>query len=207
MSSVGRPIGSKNRRGHSAGGKRKNAGRPSGEQQEQEQNEAAERARRMHDQRQSISEADTLRVVEAERLREENKERKMSQALKLLRATAIDQRVRDDDWREYEGGDIDGDGGSEKNAPSIEEADEVADYETDDKDKGGGATKERRAMCRNAYIPPPGTPISEIAIILDNTRKRLENPNRTLAQAYRHMWIAPGMDPLSFPGGPGKANR
>eukprot|EP00978_Attheya_sp_CCMP212_P038717 scaffold194704_cov67-Attheya_sp.AAC.1 len=23
-----------------------------------------------------------------------------------------------------------------------------------------------------------------------------------LAQAYRHMWIAPGMDPLSFPGGP-----
>eukprot|EP00978_Attheya_sp_CCMP212_P001888 scaffold3902_cov53-Attheya_sp.AAC.7 len=94
----------------------------------------------------------------------------------------------------YEGEDIDGDGGSEKNAPSIEEADEVANYETDD--EGEGATKERRARCRNAYmIPPPGTPI---AIILDNTRKMLENPNRTLAL---------GMDPLSFPGGPGNANR
>jgi hypothetical protein len=131
----------------------------------------------MQDQRQSIiSEADALRVAEAEHLREENKKRKMSQALKLLHATAIDQRVHDDDWREYEGEDIDGDGGSEKNAPSIEEADEVADYETDD--EGGGATKERRARCRNAYIPPPGTPIANI---LDNTRKRLENPNRTLA--------------------------
>jgi hypothetical protein len=68
MISGGRPIDSKNRRGHSAGGKHKNVGRPSGEQQEQEQNEAAERARRMQDQRQSISEADALRVAEAERL-------------------------------------------------------------------------------------------------------------------------------------------
>jgi hypothetical protein len=39
-----------------------------------------------------------LRVTEAERLREENKERRMLQALKLLRATAIDQRVRDARW-------------------------------------------------------------------------------------------------------------
>ena len=40
---------------------------------------------------------------------------------------------RDADWHEHEGEDIDGDadGGSEQNAPSIEEAEEVADYETE----------------------------------------------------------------------------
>eukprot|EP00978_Attheya_sp_CCMP212_P000452 scaffold896_cov58-Attheya_sp.AAC.4 len=68
MSSGGRLIGSKNRRGHSAGGKRKNAGRPSREGQEQERNEAAERAHRLQDQRQFSSEAAALRVTEAERL-------------------------------------------------------------------------------------------------------------------------------------------
>jgi hypothetical protein len=62
MSSGGRPIGSKNQRGHSAGGKRKIAGRPSREQQEQDQNEAAERVRRMQDQRQSSSVFSTSRM-------------------------------------------------------------------------------------------------------------------------------------------------
>eukprot|EP00978_Attheya_sp_CCMP212_P048127 scaffold475473_cov173-Attheya_sp.AAC.1 len=128
----------------------------------------------------------------------------MLQALKVLRATAIDQRVRDVDWREHEGEDIDGDagGGSEQNAPSIEEAEEVADYETED--EGEGTTKERRERRRNAYMPPSGTPIANI---LETTRKRLENTTRTMILEYRRMWIAPGIDPLSFPGTPGNANK
>eukprot|EP00978_Attheya_sp_CCMP212_P000451 scaffold896_cov58-Attheya_sp.AAC.3 len=128
----------------------------------------------------------------------------MLQALKLLHATAIDQRVRDVDWREHEGEDIDGDadGGSEQNTPSIEEAEEVADYETED--EGEGTTKERREWHRNAYMPPSGTPIANI---LETTRKRLENTTRRMILEYRQMWIAPGIYPLSFPGTPGNANK
>ena len=93
----GRPSGSTNRKGHKAGGSRKNAGRPNKDEQ-------AEKARRSIDMFQSrqreaaqrSNEPGPAAAAEAEKKRRDAEARK--NALKELQTSAHDQQIYDEEY-------------------------------------------------------------------------------------------------------------
>lgn len=136
-----RTLGSKNRPGHKAGGRRHGSGPVSREEQEQRQREKEERDR----QREQHHQNETRRL---EQLRI-NHERQHAERLKTMKAEALNVLRKISNDAEYEEeGDIDG-------ATSPEEGDLVLEEDYDTEDEGDDEmTKKRRRKQRSAYIPP-----------------------------------------------------
>jgi len=199
----GAPPGSKNRKGHGAGGSHKGAGRKSVEQKAYEVAESkAMEERREHRRIANRAQAEANKA-EFERKRQEAKRKMEEEALKRLRETAFDQRVRDESWVDAEVIRHDDDMMSydddaddipnpvNDDVPNVNASDdEVEDYEMED--EGKGATKQRRARIRAAYMPPKDSPIGKV---LQATQDKISKagPFSNICQ----MWIPPGDDPLA----------
>jgi hypothetical protein len=212
MSGGGRKIGSKNRKGHVAGGKRNGAGRPSAEMLEKRAEEISVERDRQKRRKQEEEAQRSANGEEEKRKRKEVQKRKETEALNLIRKMAFDQRIRDDRYGAIAtpphslGGDGDEEGedasdttstdpaAEEDDDPALDIADgdddtiEEADYETED--EGDGEVKARRSRIRKAYMPPINSPIGKI---LEATKTKVSAGYGNI----RQMWIPPGYDPLT----------
>jgi len=203
----GRPTGSRNVRGHGAGGSRPGAGRKSREEKAQLEEENQAKRRRVEEQRlvtkaRAAADRETMLQQRQERIDQAEKS-----ALEALQKTAFSQRIRDDQTREeIEVVTVDKDDNCEglpsANNPAeddmpepADEADEIDDYLNED--EGDGPTKARRARIRAAYMPPKD---SVVGRVLAETQKKVEGSANRLQMSIdvNRMWIPPGPDPYTF---------
>ena len=187
--SGGRPTGSKNQKGHRAGGARRGAGRKSKEAQA----DGAARALAHFEARRAANAAGPEAAAEEEKKRREVEFRK--KVLKELQASAHDQQTYDEEYCDARDVhpdlvDIDDDTGVDGNGEE-----EVEDYETDD--EGEGETKKRRNRVRSAYMPPPNSPLQ---LLLKKTQDKQKTSPSSIAQLAENgkMWVPPESDPLAM---------
>ena len=198
----GRPSGSKNRRGHKAGGSRQNAGRPNKDEQAERARLSMERFQsRQREAAQRSNEPGPAAAAEAEKKRRDAEARK--NALKELQASAHDQQIYDEEYcdaRDVYPDLVDVDDASDDESAAAqsgddnEDGEEVEDYETDD--EGEGETKKRRNRARAAYMPPENSPLD---LLLRKTKDRHKTSQGTVQglTVDGRMWIPPEPDPLA----------
>ena len=185
----GRPPGSRNQKGHGAGGARPNAGRKSREAHAEGAARALERfeARRAT----NAAAAGPAAAAEEEKKRREVEFRKKT--LKELQKSAHDQQIYDEEYCDARDVypdlvEIDDDGAGD-------DEEEIEDYETDD--EGEGETKKRRNRARSAYMPPPHSPLQ---LLLKKTHDKQKTSSSSLQQLNENgkMWVPPEVDPLAI---------